>query len=47
MANNSIYQFERPTNEPDRGFMPGSPEKTALKDELARQIGRASCRERV
>ena len=37
MANNSIYQFERPTNEPGRGFMPGSPEKTALKDELARQ----------
>ncbi|MDR2562370.1 MAG: L-glutamate gamma-semialdehyde dehydrogenase [Prevotellaceae bacterium] len=35
--NNSIYQFQKPENEPVLNYRPGSPERIALKAELKRQ----------
>ena len=36
--NNAYFQIKTPVNEPIKGYMPGSPEKIALKAELARQL---------
>ncbi|QJW48439.1 L-glutamate gamma-semialdehyde dehydrogenase [bacterium BFN5] len=36
--NNGYFQIKPPVNEPVKGYLPGSPEKTALKAELERQL---------
>lgn len=36
--NNGFFQVKPPINEPVKGYLPGSPEKAALKAELARQL---------
>ncbi len=36
--NNAYFNVKSPVNEPIKGYMPGSPEKIALKAELARQL---------
>ncbi len=36
--NNAYFQIKFPQNEPVKGYMPGSPEKAALKAELDRQL---------
>ncbi len=36
---NAILNLPSPPNEPVYGYLPGSPEKTALKDELKKQAG--------
>ena len=36
--NNAYFQIKTPQNEPNKGYLPGSPERAALKAELARQI---------
>lgn len=36
--NNAYFQVKTPVNEPIKGYMPGSPEKLALKAELAKQL---------
>ncbi|MDU2064207.1 MAG: L-glutamate gamma-semialdehyde dehydrogenase [Sporomusaceae bacterium] len=36
--NNAYFQIMSPKNEPIKGYMPGSPEKIALKAELKRQM---------
>lgn len=36
--NNAYFQLKTPVNEPVRGYLPGSPEKAALKAELDRQL---------
>ncbi|WP_371374733.1 L-glutamate gamma-semialdehyde dehydrogenase [Sporomusa aerivorans] len=36
--NNGFFQVKPPVNEPVKGYLPGSPEKAALKAELERQL---------
>lgn len=36
--NNAYFQIKLPENEPVKGYMPGSPERAALKAELDRQL---------
>ncbi|GBG56207.1 1-pyrroline-5-carboxylate dehydrogenase 2 [Sporomusaceae bacterium FL31] len=36
--NNGYFQIKPPVNEPVKGYLPGSPEKAALKAELERQL---------
>lgn len=36
--NNGFFQVKPPINEPVKGYLPGSPEKAALKAELERQL---------
>jgi len=36
--NNAYFQIKLPENEPIKGYLPGSPERTALKAELERQV---------
>lgn len=36
--NNGYFQIKSPVNEPVKGYLPGSPEKAALKAELERQL---------
>lgn len=36
--NNGFFQVKPPINEPVKGYLPGSPEKAALKTELERQL---------
>lgn len=36
--NNAYFQIKLPVNEPAKGYMPGSPERAALKAELERQL---------
>jgi len=36
--NNAFFQIKFPQNEPAKGYLPGSPEKAALKAELDRQL---------
>ena len=36
--NNAYFQLKTPVNEPVKGYLPGSPEKAALKAELDRQL---------
>ena len=36
--NNAYFEVKHPVNEPVKGYMPGSPETLALKEELQRQL---------